>query len=210
MNRNRPSGEQLAQDRFGTSSRAASFYANQMLDHLNAHMRQFIAKQEMVFIATANGEGACDCSFRAGTPGFVHVLDENSLAYPEYRGNGVLASVGNILENPHIGMIFLDCYQTTMGLHVNGTARVLTPTETEHLQYLPARMIEASRLTGGRRPLVWVIVKVDEAYVHCSKHVPRMKRLDKVISWGTDNETLKGGDFFRVKAKQPHGRKSSG
>jgi predicted pyridoxine 5'-phosphate oxidase superfamily flavin-nucleotide-binding protein len=100
----------------GTSSRAAAFYANQILAHLNPLMREFIARQEMAFIATADAGGACDCSFRAGTPGFVQVLDDKTLAYPEYRGNGVLASVGNILENPQIGMIFLDYYQSTVGL----------------------------------------------------------------------------------------------
>ena len=127
MKRPASSAEQQAQQRFSSSARAASFYANQMLDHLNPLMQQFIARQEMVFIATADAAGRCDCSFRAGTPGFVQVLDEKTVAYPEYRGNGVLASVGNIIENPQIGMIFLDYYQSTVGLHVNGTARVLSP-----------------------------------------------------------------------------------
>ena len=77
--------QQAPQQRFGTSARAAAFYANQMLDHLNPLMQQFIARQEMAFIATADASGACDCSFRAGTPGFVQVLDEKTVAYPEYR-----------------------------------------------------------------------------------------------------------------------------
>jgi predicted pyridoxine 5'-phosphate oxidase superfamily flavin-nucleotide-binding protein len=89
--------------------------------------QEFIAHQEMLFIATANSAGACDCSFRAGSPRFVHVLDEKSLAFPESRGNGVLASGGNIVENPHVGMIFLDFEQTTVRLHVNGLAQVPHP-----------------------------------------------------------------------------------
>ena len=99
------SGERRAQERFGTSGRAAAFYANQMLPRLNQSMQEFIARMEMAFIATADANGNCDCSFRAGAPGFVQVLDDTTLAYPEYRGNGVLASVGNILENPHIGVM---------------------------------------------------------------------------------------------------------
>jgi predicted pyridoxine 5'-phosphate oxidase superfamily flavin-nucleotide-binding protein len=199
MNRTDISGEQQAQERFGTTSRAIAFQANQVLHQLNSPMQQFIARQEMVFIATANAGGACDCSFRAGTPGFVSVLDEKTLAYPEYRGNGVLASVGNILENPHIGMIFLDYYQTTMGLHVNGRAHVLTPSQMEGLPHLPASILDAMQIKGGRHPESWILVNVEEAYVHCSKHVPLMKRLDKQIAWGSDDEFVKGGDFFKTK-----------
>lgn len=199
MKRPGSSGEQRAQQWFGTAGRASAFYANQMLDRLNPHMQQFIARQEMVFIATADATGHCDCSFRAGTPGFVHVLDEKTLAYPEYRGNGVLASVGNILENPQIGMIFLDYYQSTVGLHVNGIARVLNPDGLTSFPNLPAGMAEASRVKGGRRPEAWIVVDVEEAYIHCSKHVPLMKRQDKQIAWGTDDEFVKGGDFFKTK-----------
>jgi predicted pyridoxine 5'-phosphate oxidase superfamily flavin-nucleotide-binding protein len=162
-------------------------------------MQDFIARMEMVFIATADATGNCDCSFRAGAPGFVQVLDEKTLAYPEYRGNGVLASVGNILENPHVGLIFLDYYQTTVGLHVNGRARVLDPTEAAALPYLLPGMIEAAQIKGGRRAEAWILIDVEEAYIHCSKHVPLLQRLDKQIVWGTDDERLKGGNFFKVK-----------
>ncbi|ULA62919.1 MAG: Pyridoxamine 5-phosphate oxidase [Nitrospira sp.] len=201
MNRSDISGEQQAQEQFGTTHRAAAFQANQVLDHLNGPMQQFIARQEMAFIATASASGACDCSFRAGTRGFVAVLNEKTLVYPEYRGNGVLASVGNILENPHIGMIFLDYYLTTMGLHVNGQAHVLTPNAMEGMPNLPPGILEAMQVKGGRHPESWILVNVEEAYVHCSKHVPLMKRLDKHIAWGSDDEFVKGGDYFRVKKK---------
>jgi predicted pyridoxine 5'-phosphate oxidase superfamily flavin-nucleotide-binding protein len=96
-----------------------------MLNHLNPLMCAFIARQELVFIATADAHGACDCSLRAGLPGFVRVLDAQTLIYPEYRGNGVLASLGNISENPHIGMIFVDFFESTVGLHVNGKAEIM-------------------------------------------------------------------------------------
>jgi predicted pyridoxine 5'-phosphate oxidase superfamily flavin-nucleotide-binding protein len=197
MKRQASAAEQQAQKRFGTSTRASSFYAKQMLDYLNPTMQQFIARQEMAFIATADAKGACDCSFRAGTQGFVQVLDKKTLAYPEYRGNGVLASVGNILENPQIGMIFLDYFQSTVGLHVNGKARVLSPDEITSLPHLPASMVEAAKLKGGRRPDAWILVDVDEAYIHCSKHVPLLKRLDKQIAWGSDDDSSKGGNYFK-------------
>ena len=207
MKRPGSSGERRAQERFGTATRAEAFYANQMLDRLNQPMQQFIARQEMVFIATADARGACDCSFRAGTPGFVSVLNEKTIAYPEYRGNGVLASLGNILANPHIGMVFLDYYQSTVGLHVNGTARVLNPDDIMDFPDLPAGIVEASRVKEGRRPEAWIIVQVEEAYIHCSKHVPLLKRLDKQIAWGTAMNPSKAGISSRCGANRtdsPH------
>jgi predicted pyridoxine 5'-phosphate oxidase superfamily flavin-nucleotide-binding protein len=197
------SGERRAQQRFGTSNRADLFYANQVLAHLNPQMREFIARQEMVYIATAGADGACDCSLRTGLPGFVQVLDAHTLAYPEFRGNGVFASVGNIIENPRIGLLFVDYFQSTVGLHVNGTARVLSRDDIVTLPNHPTSMTEAARQRGGRRPECWVVVGVEEAYIHCSKHVPLLARLDKHLAWGTDDEAAKGGDYFKTKSGPP-------
>ncbi len=193
-------GEHLAQEKFGTTRRALAFYNQQMLNHLNSLMREFIACQEMVFISTADAQGECDCSFRGGLPGFVHVLDDKTLAFPEYRGNGVMASVGNLLKNPHIGMIFVDFFGTTVGLHVNGRARIVGNEEILSRGDATPGMIQAGRTTGGRSPERWVVVEVEEAYIHCSKHIPLLKKLDKKIEWGTDDEKCKGGDAFKAKA----------
>ena len=130
-------GEHTLQERFGTKQSASAFYDKQMLNHLNSSMRDFISKQEMVFIATADSKGECDCSFRAGKSGFVRVLSEKTLACPEYRGNGVMASLGNILENQNIGMTFIDFFENTIGLHVNGTAQVV-----EHEEFLKTIKLE--------------------------------------------------------------------
>ena len=113
MNNHGSEGEQILQMKVGTTNKASSFYEKQMLGYLNSYMREFISRQEMVFIATADSKGECDCSFRAGKRGFVRVLNEKTLIYPEYRGNGVMASLGNILENQHIGMTFIDFFETT-------------------------------------------------------------------------------------------------
>src|SRR5438270_3351518 len=124
---NRPgsAGEHDLQDRYGTVERAAAFDDKQMLDHLNPLMREYLARQEMVFIATADAHGECDASFRAGPPGFVRVLDDTTVMYPEYRGNGVMASLGNMSENEHIGMVFVDFFHSGVGLHINGRARII-------------------------------------------------------------------------------------
>jgi uncharacterized protein len=175
-------GEHELQRLYGSQDRARRFYRQQVLDRLNQRMIEFIGRQEMVWIATADGHGECDCSFRAGPPGFVEVLDAWTLRYPEYRGNGVMASLGNLQENPHVGMVFLDFDRERIGLHVNGTARI----------------VEAEDHTG-ERPRVerWVEVCVQEAYIHCRKHLPHLVKADgDGRAWGTDDTRAKGGDYF--------------
>jgi uncharacterized protein len=175
-------GEHDLQRRYGSQDRARRFYQRQVLDRLNEQMIAFIGRQEMLWVATADGHGECDCSFRAGPPGFVQVLDARTVRYPEYRGNGVMASLGNILENPQVGMVFLDFDQERIGLHVNGTARI----------------VEAEDRNGGRpRVERWVEVRVQEAYIHCRKHLPHLVKADgDGRAWGTDDARAKGGDYF--------------
>lgn len=127
----------------------------------------------------------------------MRVLDSTTLAYPEYRGNGVLASLGNILENPHVGLMFIDFFRDLIGLHVNGAARsVDTQTMTES---------EAAVLSDSRARL-WVWIDVEEAYIHCSKHIPLLERRNRRIDWGTDDARRKGGDYFGVAAAHPTSR----
>lgn len=186
-------GEHGLQREFGTERRAQAFYNHQVLDHLNARMREFIAAQEMMFVSTADAAGNCDCSIRAGLPGFVRVVDEHTLAYPEYRGNGVMASLGNISENAHVGLLFVDFFASTVGCHVNGAARIMEN------DVLPAVLRLPSEAASGRTPERWVVVHVEEAYIHCSKHIPLLAKRDKDIPWGTDDPVAKGGDFFAAK-----------
>lgn len=89
-------GEHLLQCAYGSRARARKFYTDQVLEHLNPAMIEFVGRMEMAFVATADSTGECDSSLRAGAAGFIQVLDEHHIAYPEYRGNGVLASLGNI------------------------------------------------------------------------------------------------------------------
>jgi hypothetical protein len=98
------------------------------------------------------------------------------------------------MENPHVALSFFDFCATTVGLHVNGRARIVnSPT----LDGVPD--VDESY---GRKIERWVVVDVEEAYIHCSKHIPLMKKLDKSIDWGTDNVAKKGGDFFRAKDEE--------
>ena len=85
--------------------------------------RVFIERCPMFFIATADAEGRPDCSYKGGLPGFVRVVDERTLAIPDYDGNGMYRSWGNVLANPHVGLLFLD-FEKPKRLRVNGTAQV--------------------------------------------------------------------------------------
>ncbi|WP_328347615.1 pyridoxamine 5'-phosphate oxidase family protein [Streptomyces violaceus] len=195
----------------GTAGRAGRFYDEQVLDRLNPRMREFVARQEMFFLATADSHGECDSTFRAGPPGFLQVLDEGALAYPEYRGNGVMASLGNIRENPHVGLLMIDFSQDRIGLHVNGRARLVT--DDAMRQRYPDLPVDP---VPGRRPHVWVEVEVEEAYIHCSKHIPRLVRAplrqsadradssaaDGEQAWGSDDVKRKGGDYFGAAAQE--------
>jgi hypothetical protein len=84
-------GERLPQCAYGTEARAARFYVDQVRDRPLPMMVEFIGRMEMMFVATSDGHGDRDASPRAGLPGFVEVIDDGHLAYPEYRGNGVPA-----------------------------------------------------------------------------------------------------------------------
>lgn len=85
--------------------------------------RAFIQQRPMFFVATADAQGRPDCSYKGGLPGFVRVLDEKTLAFPDYDGNGMYRSWGNVLVNPNIGMLFLD-FESPRRLRVNGIASI--------------------------------------------------------------------------------------
>jgi predicted pyridoxine 5'-phosphate oxidase superfamily flavin-nucleotide-binding protein len=184
-------GECILQERYGTTQRAQQFYRNQVTDQLTPVMQQFVQRMEMAFIATSDGSGECDCSFRAGPAGFMRVLDERTIAYPEYRGNGVMASLGNMVQNPHIGIFLADFTHDLIGLHINGKASIVTPAR---MQELDLDIRESG--PPGRQPVQWVLVHVTEAFIHCSKHIPKMIPQSRVRHWGTDNPRHKGSDYF--------------
>lgn len=195
-------GERALQERHGTAKRAAQFYAMQMLDHLNDLMKSFIAERDMMFVATSDLRGNCDSTLRAGTPGFVRVAGDRTLYYPEFRGNGVFASQGNIAENGHVGLLFLDFSGTRVGLHVNGAATLV---ETSDLPFSLASGDTVLPHAGGTERSAlerWVRVDVHEAYIHCSKHVPRLERVETERRAAARGGEVRDGDFFRVRRQR--------
>jgi uncharacterized protein len=186
------SGERALQAELGTTARADRFYGDQVLDHLNAAMREFVARQRMFFLATSDAAGECDNTLRAGPPGLLEVLDPCTVAWPEFKGNGVMASLGNILENPHVGLLMVDFVGDTIGLHVNGRATLVEAEE------MASAGLQAAS-PAGRTARLWVQVDVEEAYIHCSKHIPRLAEVPVEEAAGV--RRARTVDYFGVAAR---------
>jgi predicted pyridoxine 5'-phosphate oxidase superfamily flavin-nucleotide-binding protein len=86
--------------------------------------KAFIESVIYFFLSTADADGRPDCSFKGGSPGFVRVTGESELAFPDYDGNGMFKSLGNVLLNPSVGLLFIDLHERPRRLRVNGTATV--------------------------------------------------------------------------------------
>jgi predicted pyridoxine 5'-phosphate oxidase superfamily flavin-nucleotide-binding protein len=92
---------------------------------IDADDRVFIERMDMFFLATADADGRPQCSYKGGEPGFVRVLDEHNVAFPNYDGNGMYVSMGNALVNPHVGLLFVDFVSKRPSrLRLNGVASI--------------------------------------------------------------------------------------
>lgn len=108
------------QDRFDTR-RLADRLAETTRAVIGAEHKAFIERRDMFFLATADAEGRPECSYKGGEPGFVRVLDESTLAFPSYDGNGMYLSAGNVSVNPSVGLLFVD-FEAGTRLRLNGVA----------------------------------------------------------------------------------------
>jgi PPOX class probable FMN-dependent enzyme len=124
---------------------------------LDDHCRRFIAHSPFLLIATAGADGRCDVSPKGDAPGFVIVLDDRRLVVPERPGNKRLDGMKNIIENPHIGLIFFVPGREET-LRVNGRASITC--DPELLQ---------RAVSHGKTPLVAIGVEVEQCFMHCPK-----------------------------------------
>src|SRR5688572_7732214 len=117
-------GSRRLQDRFDTR-RLADRIDEKLVSRgtIDDDDRAFIERCDMVFIATADAEGRPNFSYKGGEPGFVRVLDERTIALPSYDGNGMFLSMGNLLVNPHVGLLFIH-FEERKRLRLNGVATI--------------------------------------------------------------------------------------
>jgi predicted pyridoxine 5'-phosphate oxidase superfamily flavin-nucleotide-binding protein len=117
--------------------------------------RAFIERLDLFFLATVNSRGEPSCSYKGGDPGFVRVLDAQTLAFPCYDGNGMFLSMGNMAQSGRVGMLFIDLCSPKR-LRVNGTARI-EPPELVAPPFPEAQLV--------------VIVDIREIFPNCPRYI---------------------------------------
>lgn len=150
------------QDRFDTRRLADRIESRLVKDEIDEDKRRFIESLDMFFLATADDQGMPNCSYKGGAPGFVRVVDAHTIAFPNYDGNGMYLSMGNVGRNPHVGLLFID-FERGSRLRVNGTASIDDgdPLVTE---YPEAQFV--------------VRVRVREVFPNCPRYIHKMKRIE--------------------------------
>jgi hypothetical protein len=146
--------------------------------------RAFIQRCPMFFVATADAQGHPECSYKGGVPGFVRILDDRTLAFPDYDGNGMYRSWGNILVNPQVGLLFLD-FENPKRIRVNGTAQI---SEQDPLRAECPGSVFIVRVTAEK------IFPACPRYIHkmqlveLSVYAPRPNHTPPVPAWKTFDE----------------------
>jgi PPOX class probable FMN-dependent enzyme len=144
----------------------SSMAERKALPRLDRHSRAFIALSPFLVMATADADGHLDASPRGDPPGFVRVLDDTTLILPDRPGNNRVDSLGNLLGNPHVGLIFfVPGVEET--LRVNGTAMIFTDAE-----------VLAESEVNGRMPRTGLRIAIDEVFFHCAKALKRSRLWD--------------------------------
>jgi len=117
-------GNRQLQDQFGSRALADRLEEKLARNAFNDDDRAFIESLPYFFLATADADGRPDCSFKGGAPGFVRVTGPDELAFPDYDGNGMFKSLGNLAVNGNVGLLFIAMHGKPQRLRVNGTASV--------------------------------------------------------------------------------------
>jgi predicted pyridoxine 5'-phosphate oxidase superfamily flavin-nucleotide-binding protein len=152
-------GSRSLQDRFDTRRLADRLNDNAVHETINAGDRAFIERMDMFFIATVDSQGRANCSYKGGDPGFVRVLDEHTIAFPNYDGNGMYLSMGNVLETSQVGMLFID-FENQWRMRLNGEATI-DPADPLMAEYPEAQFI--------------VRVRAREVFPNCPRYIHKMQ-----------------------------------
>ena len=157
-------GNRQFQDRFDTR-RLADHLTGRVTETIGESQKEFIEKADMFFLATCDHRGLPTCSYKGGDPGFVRVLDERWLAFPNYDGNGKFQSMGNLLKNPNVGMLFVD-FEGQQRLRLQGIATILDDDELLS-EYPEAQFV--------------IRVKATEVYTNCPRYVHKYQLVERSV-----------------------------
>jgi predicted pyridoxine 5'-phosphate oxidase superfamily flavin-nucleotide-binding protein len=156
-------GSRRLQDRFDTRRLADRIDERLVRDWIDDDDRAFIERVDMFFLATADAEGRPQCSYKGGDPGFVRVLDERTIAFPVYDGNGMFLSAGNALVNPHVGLLFIS-FEQRKRMRLNGAASVVDDDPLLD-EYSEAQLV--------------VRVRATEVFPNCARYIHKYKLVER-------------------------------
>ncbi len=151
------------QEEFGTVKMAELLDAKWVHEAIGENEKAFIQSRDMFFLSTVDLDGNPTVSYKGGAPGFVKVIDGNTLAFPGFDGNGMFYSVGNIVGQGRVGLLFID-FETPHRVRVQGIARL------ERDSPLMADYAEAKYM---------VVVDVAKAWVNCPRYIHKYQKLDQ-------------------------------
>jgi predicted pyridoxine 5'-phosphate oxidase superfamily flavin-nucleotide-binding protein len=158
-------GARELQDRFDTRRLADRLEQVKVHDTITDEDGAFVERMDMFFLATADAEGRPQCSYKGGDPGFVAVLDEHTLAFPNYDGNGMYLSVGNLRVNPHVGLLFVDFRgRPPRRLRINGVASI-DPGDPLLARFPGAQFV--------------VRVRATQVFPNCPRYIHRMELVER-------------------------------
>jgi predicted pyridoxine 5'-phosphate oxidase superfamily flavin-nucleotide-binding protein len=156
-------GQRRLQDRFDTRRLADRLEEKTVRAEIAPEDKDFIQARDMLFLATADAEGHPSCSYKGGDPGFVRVLDERTLAFPNYDGNGMYRSWGNALVNPHVGLLFVD-WERQRRLRIEGEVEIR----------------DDDPLLGEWPEAQFVVrVRVARVFPNCPRYIHRMQLVER-------------------------------
>lgn len=156
-------GNRQLQDQFNSRRISDRLEEKLARRQFSADDKSFIESAIYFFIATADADGRPDCSFKGGPAGFVQVTGADEIAFPDYDGNGMFKSLGNVVVNPHVGLLFIALHDKPKRLRVNGVAR-----------------IDRNDPLLARCPGAQLIVRVTAhaIFPNCPRYIPTMKLVE--------------------------------
>ena len=155
-------GMRRLQDRFDTRRLADRLDEKLGRTAFTAEDREFIESRRLFFLATSDAQGRPDCSYKGGDPGFVRVTGASELAFPSYDGNGMFRSLGNVLANPAVALLFID-FERPNRLRVNGEAAI----------------VEGDPLLGAFPGAQLVVrVRATRIFPNCPRYIHRMSLVE--------------------------------
>ena len=156
-------GSRALQDRYDSRRLADRLAEVKVHDHFTPDDCAFIERMDMFFLATADASGRPTCSYKGGDPGFVRVLDARTLAFPNYDGNGMFLSMGNIAVHDAVGLLFID-FERQRRMRVDGRASILEDM-TLLAQYPEAQFM--------------VRVDAERVYPNCPRYIHRYQLVER-------------------------------